>query len=185
MFKTIEGLKWRANMLSKRDPVGNAKIVAKIMRKVRQLEREQTNESSRCADQYCLDWFFTLFNGVNYFEDDWMKVIDRKPVPYYELTCSECGSTIEYKASEVHNCHITCPVCETSLWASTCFPKTNRYENIDFTWDTEIGLWIATSSSLRFPGLAVAGQSFDEVVKKVKNEIIKGEKKCDQLMWIR
>ena len=43
MFKTIEGLKWRANMLSKRDPVGNARIVAKIMRRIRRLEKENVD----------------------------------------------------------------------------------------------------------------------------------------------
>lgn len=43
MFRTIEGLRWRANLLSKRDPVGNAKIVAKIMRRIRQLEKENVD----------------------------------------------------------------------------------------------------------------------------------------------
>ena len=56
-----------------------------------------------------------------------MKVIERKPVPIYEATCSECHSKIEYKKSEVHwTGYITCPVCDLSVWAPTIGPK--RYE---------------------------------------------------------
>lgn len=51
-----------------------------------------------------------------------MEVIKRKPVPVYEVTCHECGSRIQYKASEVSLCHITCPVCGVSLWANTISP---------------------------------------------------------------
>lgn len=51
-----------------------------------------------------------------------MIVVDKKPVPMYEVECFECHSKIQYKASEVFYCHITCPVCGTSLWASTIFP---------------------------------------------------------------
>ena len=51
-----------------------------------------------------------------------MKVIERKPIPIYEVTCRECGSKIQYKASEVYYCHITCPVCGVSLWANTISP---------------------------------------------------------------
>lgn len=58
-----------------------------------------------------------------------MRVTDRKPVPYYKLICFECGSTIEYKASEVRYCHITCPVCGTSLWAQTILPIKMKDEN--------------------------------------------------------
>lgn len=50
-----------------------------------------------------------------------MEVIDRKPIPIYEVICCECKSRIQYKASEVTLCHITCPVCGVSLWASTNF----------------------------------------------------------------
>lgn len=51
-----------------------------------------------------------------------MKVIEKKPVPIYEVTCYECKSKIQYKASEVYYCHITCPVCGVSLWAHTISP---------------------------------------------------------------
>lgn len=52
-----------------------------------------------------------------------MKVVDRKPVPIYEVECHECHSKIEYKASEVGFAgYITCPVCGTSIWGSTLCP---------------------------------------------------------------
>lgn len=51
-----------------------------------------------------------------------MNVIDKKPVPIYETECPECKSKIEYKKSEVHTCHITCPVCGVSLWADAIRP---------------------------------------------------------------
>ena len=55
-----------------------------------------------------------------------MKVVERNPVPIYEVTCFECHSKIEYKASDTSYCHITCPVCGTLLWAMTIAPV--RYE---------------------------------------------------------
>lgn len=58
-----------------------------------------------------------------------MKVVEKKPVPIYEVTCFECQSRIEYKASEVNYCHITCPVCGTLLWAMTIVPK--RFEAME------------------------------------------------------
>ena len=51
-----------------------------------------------------------------------MEVVERKPVPIYEVTCVECKSRIQYKAAEVNYCHITCPVCGISLWANTICP---------------------------------------------------------------
>ena len=51
-----------------------------------------------------------------------MIVVERKPIPIYELRCYECHSIIRYKAAEVSNCHITCPVCGVSLWATTICP---------------------------------------------------------------
>ena len=51
-----------------------------------------------------------------------MEVIERHPVPIYEVECFECKSKIQYKNSEVYYAHITCPVCGTSLWASTIRP---------------------------------------------------------------
>lgn len=51
-----------------------------------------------------------------------MNVLEKKPVPIYEVICFECKSKIQYKASEVSWCHITCPVCGVSLWANTTFP---------------------------------------------------------------
>lgn len=58
-----------------------------------------------------------------------MRVVEKKPVPIYEVTCFECKSKIEYKASEVSWCHITCPVCGTMLWATTVSPK--RFEEVE------------------------------------------------------
>jgi len=60
-----------------------------------------------------------------------MKVIDKKPVPIYEVTCPECKSVIQYSASEVSTSHIRCPVCCVSIWAETVQP-------VGFE-DTEIG----------------------------------------------
>lgn len=37
MYKTIEGLKWRRNLLLMRDPVGNARIANKLARRIRAL----------------------------------------------------------------------------------------------------------------------------------------------------
>ena len=51
-----------------------------------------------------------------------MTVVEKKPVPIYELECIECKSKIQYKASEVSWYHITCPVCGISLWAKTIVP---------------------------------------------------------------
>ena len=58
-----------------------------------------------------------------------MEIIDKKPVPIYEVKCYECGSTIQYKAVDVHYAHITCPVCGVLLWAMTICPV--RFENLD------------------------------------------------------
>lgn len=51
-----------------------------------------------------------------------MEAVDKKPVPIYSVECNECHSVIEYKASEVAWCHIQCPVCGMSVWASTIDP---------------------------------------------------------------
>lgn len=51
-----------------------------------------------------------------------MQIVERKPVPIYEVICFECGSKIRYQAAEVHYSHITCPVCRTLLWAMTINP---------------------------------------------------------------
>ena len=55
-----------------------------------------------------------------------IEVIDEKPIPIYEATCPECGSTLEYTAASVAYSHITCPVCGCSMWAMTLRPK--RYQ---------------------------------------------------------
>ena len=55
-----------------------------------------------------------------------MNVVERGPVPIYEVTCPECKSRIEYRAVEVAWNHITCPVCGTGIWANTICPV--RYE---------------------------------------------------------
>lgn len=51
-----------------------------------------------------------------------MIVVEEHKVPIYELKCTECQSIIRYKASEVSWCHITCPVCGVSNWATTICP---------------------------------------------------------------
>ena len=50
-----------------------------------------------------------------------MEVVEKKPVPIYEVKCHECKSRIRYKACEVSWSHITCPVCGASLWANTIY----------------------------------------------------------------
>lgn len=60
-----------------------------------------------------------------------MEIIEKKPVPIYEVVCFECGSKIRYQASEVYYCHITCPVCRTSLWAMTILPVDYKEEADD------------------------------------------------------
>jgi len=62
-----------------------------------------------------------------------MEVVDRKPIPVYEVTCCECGSTIEYTRAETINCHIYCPICNTFLWAVPTVPK--RYKDSNETED--------------------------------------------------
>lgn len=55
-----------------------------------------------------------------------MIVMEKKPVPIYEVTCYECKSKIQYRKSEVFTSYIQCPVCGVSLWADTIQPV--RYE---------------------------------------------------------
>ena len=45
-----------------------------------------------------------------------MNVVDRKPVPIYEIECSECHSKIQYKKSEALLGSINCPVCGIPIW---------------------------------------------------------------------
>lgn len=51
-----------------------------------------------------------------------MTIVEKKPVPIYEIECDECKSKIQYRKSEVFTCHITCPVCGVSLWADAIRP---------------------------------------------------------------
>ncbi len=51
-----------------------------------------------------------------------MIIVEKKPVPLYEVVCGECFSRIRYRASEVSLSHIQCPVCGISLWANTIKP---------------------------------------------------------------
>lgn len=56
-----------------------------------------------------------------------MIVVEKKPVPIYEVKCDECMSRIQYRKSEVSiTSHIICPVCGMSIWANTIRPV--RYE---------------------------------------------------------
>ena len=58
-----------------------------------------------------------------------MKVVEKKPVPIYEVVCPECKLKIQYRAMEVSWCHINCPVCGVSVWANTICPV--MYEDSD------------------------------------------------------
>lgn len=58
-----------------------------------------------------------------------MTIIERKPIPIYEVECPECKSKIQYKKSEVFTFHITCPVCGISVWANTIMPV--KFESED------------------------------------------------------
>lgn len=57
-----------------------------------------------------------------------MTVVEKHPIPIYSIICPECGSVIEYKKSEVHTCHICCPVCGVSMWADTIRPVRMDYD---------------------------------------------------------
>ena len=59
-----------------------------------------------------------------------MQVIEKHPIPIYQISCPECKSVLRYKASEVCNLHITCPVCGVSMWAEGILPI-NMDENED------------------------------------------------------
>ena len=56
-----------------------------------------------------------------------MTVIERKPIPLYEVECCECKSRIQYKKSEVSISHIKCPVCGVSVWAESINPVAWQY----------------------------------------------------------
>lgn len=58
-----------------------------------------------------------------------MIVVKKRPVPTYEVTCSECQSVLRYTAAEVFWHHITCPVCHVSLWANTLSPVVYQEED--------------------------------------------------------
>lgn len=57
-----------------------------------------------------------------------MTVVERKPIPIYEVDCPECKSKIQYMKSEVYTMHITCPVCGVSVWADTIWPVKYKEE---------------------------------------------------------
>ena len=78
-----------------------------------------------------------------------MEVVKANGVPIYELTCTECQSIIRYKASEVSACHITCPVCGVSNWATTCCPVEVRLPETQdcsgsrtMVWCDHCGKWV-------------------------------------------
>lgn len=58
-----------------------------------------------------------------------MEVIDKRPVPIYEVECFECKSKIRYKKSEVSNSFISCPVCNMSLMVIPLHPVEYQYES--------------------------------------------------------
>lgn len=60
-----------------------------------------------------------------------MRVVIRKPIPFYEEECPECHSVIEYTAAERSMCHIICPVCKTDFWADTIEPSRFGTEEVD------------------------------------------------------
>ena len=60
-----------------------------------------------------------------------MTVVDKRPVPIYEVECFECHSTIRYKKSEVSNCFIKCPVCNVSIMVAALSPVFHECEEED------------------------------------------------------
>ncbi len=59
-----------------------------------------------------------------------MRVVEKNPVPIYEVVCGECKSKIQYRKSEVSfTGYITCPVCGMVVWASTKTPVKMEIEN--------------------------------------------------------
>jgi len=60
-----------------------------------------------------------------------MTVIDKKPVPIYEVECFECHSIIHYKKCEISNCFITCPVCGMSIMVTAISPIKYEIEGED------------------------------------------------------
>jgi hypothetical protein len=55
-----------------------------------------------------------------------IEVIDRKPVPVYEIKCLECRSTIRYRAREVKWESLTCPVCGCPIWVNWNLVEDNQ-----------------------------------------------------------
>ena len=55
-----------------------------------------------------------------------MMVVERKPVPIYEVECEECKSKIQYRRADAPYSRITCPVCGLQIWACSIRPV--RYE---------------------------------------------------------
>lgn len=82
-----------------------------------------------------------------------MTVVERKPVPIYQLTCTECQSVIQYKASEVHGCFITCPVCGMSVWADKITPvrMESPLDILKESWDISPTLPLEDTADERIP----------------------------------
>lgn len=57
-----------------------------------------------------------------------MNVVERKPVPIYEVMCPECKSRIQYTRSEVYLGQIACPICEITIWVDTIHPVKYKEE---------------------------------------------------------
>lgn len=51
-----------------------------------------------------------------------MTVIERNPVPFYEVRCPECTSKIRFWASEVSYGQIQCPVCGIPVYVCASHP---------------------------------------------------------------
>lgn len=58
-----------------------------------------------------------------------MTIMEKNPVPIYEVTCCECKSKLQYRKSEVYLNYIKCPVCGVPNWANTIRPV--RYEEVE------------------------------------------------------
>ena len=52
MIHTIETLEIRKDRLEKKDPVGNARIIAKLERKIRQLEQKNLSNKIHLSESY-------------------------------------------------------------------------------------------------------------------------------------
>lgn len=90
-----------------------------------------------------------------------MIVVDKKPVPIYEVVCPECRSKIKYKKSEACTCHITCPVCGSSIWADAIAPDgyavPSNYDRLISKTPEELAEWLTGLEIRAYERLGYSG----------------------------